>query len=139
MRETLHDLPMNAGRLLVVDGLLGIGAAGALREPIRGAAREINMLRRSRGAYVLAIDAPTGLDAGTGKTDPDAVVADETATVGFVKTGLVTDGAVNHVGKLSVIALPEFAAASAEESPGQARGEVHHRRRLASVAAATPT
>ena len=118
-----HDIPTDGGRLLVVDGLLGIGAAGALREPIKGLACEINALRRSQGAYVLAIDAPTGLDAGTGNTDPDAVVADETATVGFVKTGLVVDGAVDHVGKLGVIALPEFTAAG-RGSPGQERGGV---------------
>ena len=119
-----RDIPPGGGRLLVVDGLLGIGAAGALREPIKGAACEINALRRARGAYVLAIDAPTGLDAETGKTDPDAVVADETLTVGFVKTGLVVDAAVDHVGKLGVIALPQFAAMEKPEPKGQARGEV---------------
>ena len=119
-----RELPPGAGRLLVVDGLLGIGAAGALRDPIRGAAREINALRRSRGAYVLAVDAPTGLDAGTGAADPDAVVADETAAVGFVKIGLIADAAVNHVGKLGVIVLPEFTAAAERGAGRPARGEV---------------
>ena len=123
VRET-RDIPLGAGRLLVVDGLLGIGATGALREPIRGAAREINALRQSRGAYVLSIDVPTGLDARTGQADPDAVVADETAAVGFVKTGLVADQAVNHVGKLGVIALPEFAAPANGGPEATARGEV---------------
>ena len=113
MRE-IRDIPLDAGRLLVVDGLLGIGATGALRDPIRGAAREINTLRQTRGAYVLAVDVPTGLDAGTGKADPDAVVADETLTVGFVKAGLVADEAVDHVGRLGVIALPEFGTAPPE-------------------------
>ena len=118
------DIPATTGRLLVVDGLLGIGATGALRDPIRAAAREINSLRRTRGAYVLAIDVPTGVDAGTGQADPDAVVADETAAVGFVKTGLVADGAVNHVGKLEVIVLPEFAAPGKQVAGGDARGTV---------------
>jgi NAD(P)H-hydrate epimerase len=101
-------LPLVPGKLLVVDGLLGIGATGALREPIRGAAREINALRASHGAYVLAMDLPSGVDAASGATDPDAVIADETVTVGFVKAGLVADEAVNHVGKLTVIDLPAF-------------------------------
>ncbi len=81
------------GRLIIIDGLLGIGAKGELRDPIKSAAREINELRRTRGAYVIAIDTPTGLDAETGAADPDAVIADETLTVGFPKTGLLADPA----------------------------------------------
>ena len=38
------------GRLIIIDGLLGIGAKGELRDPIKSAAREINELRRTRGA-----------------------------------------------------------------------------------------
>jgi NAD(P)H-hydrate epimerase len=34
--------------LVVLDGLLGIGAGGALREPIRGSCREINRLRSEK-------------------------------------------------------------------------------------------
>ena len=40
---------------IVLDGLLGIGAGGALREPIRGVAREINRLREKRNALIFAI------------------------------------------------------------------------------------
>ena len=111
-------------RLIVLDGLLGIGAKGALREPVKAAAREINALRRDRGAYVFAMDVPSGLDAETGTADPDAVVADETLTVGFPKLGLVADGAVNHVGMLHVIELPEFIRAAGEAPDAPARGEL---------------
>ena len=110
--------------LLIIDGLLGIGATGELREPIKSAAREINDLRRTRGAYVVAIDAPTGLDAETGVADPDAVVADETLTVGFPKTGLLADRASNHVGRLNVIVLPEFADGARQAPDAAARGTV---------------
>ena len=113
-----------AGRLFVIDGLLGIGAKGELRDPIRNAAREINELRRTRGAYVLSIDAPTGLDAETGAADPDAVIADETFTVGFPKTGLLTDRAANFVGRLRVIELPEFADGAKQAPDAGARGTV---------------
>ncbi len=112
------------GRLIVIDGLLGIGAKGELRDPIKSAAREINELRRTRGAYVIAIDAPTGLDAETGAADPDAVIADETLTVGFPKTGLLTDSAANFVGRLHVIELPEFAAGVKQAPDAPARGTV---------------
>lgn len=122
--------PARVGRLLVFDGLLGIGARGALREPIREAAREINALRTTRGAYVFAADTPTGLDARTGEADPDAVVADETLAVGFVKTGQLTDPAANHVGGLSVIALPEFAGAQGQAPEGSGRGAVTTRAAL---------
>ena len=110
------------GRLIILDGLLGIGASGALREPIKGAAREINALRETRGAYVFAMDNPTGVDASTGEADPDAVIADETLTVGFPKLGLLADGATNHVGKLQVIERPEFAAAAGSAPDAPARG-----------------
>ena len=121
------------GRLCVLDGLLGIGARGALRDPIRSAAREINDLRQQRGAYVFAVDTPTGLDAATGEADTDAVVADETLTVGFAKTGLLVDPAANHVGKLHVLTLPEFARASEQAPDARDRGEVITRSGLAGL------
>ena len=122
--EQARQVPARTGRLVVLDGLLGIGARGSLREPIREAAREINALRTTRGAYVFAIDVPTGLDAATGESGPDAVVADETLTVGFTKAGLLADPAANHVGKLQVIVLPEFGNASRQAPDAAARGSV---------------
>ncbi|MEQ1859545.1 MAG: NAD(P)H-hydrate dehydratase [Chthoniobacteraceae bacterium] len=96
--------------LVVLDGLLGIGAGGALREPILGACREINRLRRDENAHVFALDLPTGLDGDSGAFDPDAVIADTTLTIGFAKKGLVADTATNHVGRLAVIPLDELTA-----------------------------
>lgn len=90
---------------IILDGLLGTGAGGALREPIRGAARKINQLRATSNAQVFAIDLPTGLDGNTGGPDPDCVVADFTLTIGFAKKGLVADHAANYVGRLAVLPL----------------------------------
>lgn len=131
--EQARCVPAYPGRLLVLDGLLGIGAQGSLRGAIGEAAREINVLRRERGAYVFAADVPTGLDAGAGEAVPDAVVADETLTVGFAKAGLLADQAVNHVGRLQVIELPEFLEASRQAPEASARGEVIVRRTLAGL------
>lgn len=130
-----RTVPSRVGRLCVLDGLLGIGARGALRDPILSATREINDLRHTRGAYVFAIDTPTGLDVATGDTDPDAVIADETLTVGFAKTGLLADQAANHVGKLHVLALPEFAGAARQAPDAPARGEVITKASLAGLLA----
>jgi NAD(P)H-hydrate epimerase len=104
--------------LVVLDGLLGIGAGGALREPIRGAAREINRLRREENAHVFALDLPTGLDADTGEADADCVVADFTATIGFAKRGLVADGATQFVGRLAVLPLADLSARAGSAANG---------------------
>ena len=93
---------------IVLDGLLGIGAGGALREPIRGATQEINRRRAASGARVFAVDLPTGLDADTGAADADAVVADYTLTIGFAKQGLLADSATHFVGRLAVLPLEEL-------------------------------
>ena len=98
------------GPLVVLDGLLGIGAGGALREPVRAAAREINRLRRESSAHIFALDLPTGLDADTGAADPDTVIADFTLTIGCAKVGLLADTATNFVGRLAVIPLAELTA-----------------------------
>src|SRR5256714_9037880 len=109
------ELPLVPGRaearpsgLIVLDGLLGLGAKHLLREPIRTAAQEINRLRREEHAFVFAVDLPTGLDGDTGETDPDCVVADCTITIGNAKHGLVVDSAINFVGRLEIVALADL-------------------------------
>ena len=97
-----------AGPLVILDGLLGVGAKPPLREPIRAACRDINQLRTTKGAYVFAVDLPTGLDTDSGKTDRDCVVADFTVTIGFAKSALVADGALNYVGRIEVVPLDEL-------------------------------
>ena len=94
--------------LIILDGLLGLGAKPPLRDPIRAACRTINHLRANKDAYVFAVDLPTGLDGDSGKTDRDCVVADFTATIGFAKPGLVADHGLNFVGRLEVVQLDEL-------------------------------
>src|SRR5690606_31874693 len=66
--ETLPPSP-SGGPLVLLDGLLGIGASGPMREPLLRLAAEMDALRRNRGACVAAIDLPSGLDADTGEGD----------------------------------------------------------------------
>ncbi len=101
--------------LVILDGLLGIGAGGALREPIRGAAQALNQLSGSTTARVFALDLPTGLDADTGEVDADAVEADYTLTIGAPKKGLLADEAINHVGRLAVLPLAALTAQMTRE------------------------
>ena len=102
------DAYLGTAPLIILDGLLGVGAKPPLREPIRAACRAINQLRATKGAYVFAVDLPTGLDTDSGKADRDCVVADFTVTIGYAKPGLVADDAVNYVGRIEVVPLDEL-------------------------------
>ena len=97
-----------AAPLIILDGLLGVGARPPLREPVRAACRSINRLRATNDAHVFAVDIPTGLDGDSGKVDRDCVVADFTITIGFAKAGLIADGAPNYVGRLEVVPLADL-------------------------------
>lgn len=94
--------------LVLLDGLLGIGARGPLREPLAAMAAEMNDLRRAAGALVVAVDVPSGVDADRGEVHPGAVVADVTLTIGVPKQGLVADAATDHVGRLGLVPLEEL-------------------------------
>ena len=122
-----------AAPLVILDGLLGVGARPPLREPIRAACRAINQLRTTNGACVFAVDLPTGLDTDSGKTDRDCVVADFTITIGYAKPGLVADGALNYVGRIEVVPLDELRPPEAKPkeiiaSPAAFRGLLPRRK-----------
>lgn len=106
----LHPPSSFPSPLVVLDGLLGIGASGDPREPIASAIHEINRLRAHEAAWVLAADIPSGLDADTGLPGRPCVRADATITMGFVKPGLVADSATDFVGRLAVAELPDVCA-----------------------------
>ncbi|HET7458886.1 MAG TPA: NAD(P)H-hydrate dehydratase [Gemmatimonadaceae bacterium] len=79
--------PHGAERL-VVDGLLGTGATGDPRGAVADAIRRVVEMRE-RGATVVALDVPSGLDATTGRLGAPAVTADLTLTFGTLKRGLL--------------------------------------------------
>ena len=91
--------------LLLLDGLLGIGAQGALRDPLLKLAEEMEWLRQHAGARVAAVDLPSGVDPDTGESTPGAVTADATFMIGNPKAGLLTSHAVNAVGSLALVPL----------------------------------
>jgi NAD(P)H-hydrate epimerase len=95
---------------VVVDALLGIGATGELRAPLGewvGAANE-------SGAYLVAVDAPTGIDADTGAVLGVAFDADCTVTFTAPKLGLVQYPGAAFSGEIVVAEIgidPAFADA----------------------------
>ena len=101
-----QGVPQTSGSLILLDGLLGIGATGAPRGVVSELIDEINLVRKERGASTVAVDLPSGLDATSGEIPGACVQADFTVTLGAVKTGLVADTATPVVGRLAVVPLP---------------------------------
>jgi len=97
-----------SGSLLLLDGLIGIGASGPLRAPLDDLARWMNEMRHTQGADVIAMDIPSGLNGDTGEAYDGAVVADLTLTVGVPKVGVLSSKAVNHTGSIETIHLAEL-------------------------------
>lgn len=104
----LDEAPEPAPDTLILDGLLGSGAAGELRPAYAALVQEMNALREaSPRTLLLAVDIPTGLDSRDGSHGAAVVQADVTAAIGCVKPGLLADGAEDAVGRLLTIPLPE--------------------------------
>lgn len=93
------DAAVLAAADLVIDGMVGIGATGALREPMVRLATLIG----SGAATVVAVDIPSGVDASTGEVAGVAVRADVTVTFGALKLGLVVDPGAEHAGHVEVV------------------------------------
>ncbi len=98
----LADLPVDAPLRLVVDALLGIGAARPLGEPLLAGLR----WARERRLPILALDVPSGLDADTGEWVGGVPGALARWTVTFIgdkpglhlRAGLESAGAVRVAG-----------------------------------------
>lgn len=73
---------------LVIDGLLGTGVRGTLREPI-GQAVDLCLAARKHGVPILSIDTPTALDLTSGEPSEPNVHADLTVTFHRPKEGLL--------------------------------------------------
>lgn len=74
---------------VVIDALFGIGLHRELEGEFLRAVSRINALRREQGVKVISVDLPSGLHADTGRMMGDAVIADETVTFQWKKTGMI--------------------------------------------------
>ena len=107
-----HDLK---GPLVLLDGLLGSGASGPLREPLILFANEISSLRNHAGARVAAVDLPSGIDADSGRISPNTVTADVTFMIANAKRGLLSGHAAAAAGALALVAVDPLTAIQAGE------------------------
>jgi len=69
---------------IIVDGILGTGISGDIREPYASAMKFIN----DSNAFKLAVDVPSGLDPDTGNTSNVSVKTDVTVTFHKMKIGM---------------------------------------------------
>ena len=115
---------------VIVDGILGTGASGGLREPAALLVRQLDGLVRDAGRdsvrdagrdsdrapdqasvrcrllrrpAVVACDLPSGVDADTGQVSGPVLTADLTVTFGAAKAGLLAPPGEGHTGTLKVI------------------------------------
>ena len=94
----VHGVPTGREHV-IIDGLLGTGHRGELREPIAAACASL-AIARERGACIVALDVPTGLDATSGEIANGSVAADLTVSFGTYKRGHLIARA--HVGTLQL-------------------------------------
>ncbi|MGC9666656.1 NAD(P)H-hydrate dehydratase [Planosporangium sp. 12N6] len=90
---------------LVVDGILGIGGRGALREDAADLVARATAARGTDGdrPTVVAVDLPSGVDADTGAVPGAAVTADVTVTFGVLKPGLLIGAGAVHSGLVDLV------------------------------------
>jgi len=95
--EILRELaPTFCGADLIIDGLLGTGTQGEIREPYAGVITAVNAARKR----VLAIDIPSGLDCDTGRPLGPTIRAEKTVTMAAVKKGFAEPGAAEYTGEV---------------------------------------
>lgn len=98
---------------ILIDGIFGIGLHREIAGDYRAFIEEAN---RRRHGFVLAIDAPSGINTDTGELMGCGIKADVTITFGRNKTGLVCGAGQNFAGRVLVedIGIPDEAYIEAE-------------------------
>lgn len=109
--------PFRANRLpdddVLIDGIFGIGLHREIAGDYRAFIEEAN---HRRHGFVLAIDAPSGINTDTGELMGCGIKADVTITFGRNKTGLVCGAGQNFAGRVLVedIGIPNEAYIESE-------------------------
>src|SRR5699024_10808409 len=86
---------------VIVDAILGIGTKGMLREPLD----EIVTIMNESASYIISADIPSGLPAGEGMGDFQAVQANETIVAGYPKLSAFLESTSSYYGKWSTVSF----------------------------------
>jgi NAD(P)H-hydrate epimerase len=90
---------------IIIDGILGTGVSGRIREPYCSAIEYVN---RS-DAYIFSVDIPSGLDPNTGMVHDKCVRANATVTFHRIKKGLLNSEKYSGQIHLENIGIPREA------------------------------
>ena len=89
---------------VVVDALLGTGRSRPITGVVRTVLRALSSARAERPSLrLVAVDLPTGLDADTGRADPECIGADVTVALACPKVGYFTGSAARYCGRFEVV------------------------------------
>lgn len=90
-----------------IDGMLGIGARGEIRQPFANWIRILSAERDASSATqkIFAVDIPSGIVADSGQLLGDVLPADVTITMGCLKPGLLLPPAAQLCGEIEVADL----------------------------------
>ena len=95
------------GHAVLLDGVLGTGVQLPLKpelSKVLDAVRNL-LLEMESPPQVVAVDCPSGIDAGSGEAAPQAIPADLTVTMAAAKTGLLSFPAFPLIGALRVVGI----------------------------------
>ena len=101
IEEVTGHIPSARNAVIIVDAVLGTGFTGEVRGLYREAIEWINR----QGAFVAAVDLPSGVDATTGAVGSVAVRAHLTVTMGVGKIGLYVGAGADMSGEVRVADL----------------------------------
>ncbi len=87
------------GATVIVDALLGTGSAPPLRGVLPAWCRSAN----ASGAFIVCADMPTGVDADTGRVDPDGIIGNRTVAFASLKRGHVIYPGADRAGRVVVV------------------------------------
>jgi NAD(P)H-hydrate epimerase len=86
---------------VVLDGVLGTGVRGAVREPAASIIRAAN----AAGRPIVAVDGPSGADFTTGAVEGECIRAELTVSLGWPKLGLLRFPARSYCGELVAVEI----------------------------------
>ncbi|MCP2282650.1 yjeF C-terminal region, hydroxyethylthiazole kinase-related/yjeF N-terminal region [Promicromonospora umidemergens] len=110
---------------VVLDGLVGVGARGALRPPAGGLVRTLVEARETAGElwpYTIAVDIPSGIGVDDGVVLGPVLRADRTVTFGALKPGLLLPPAAHLAGEVELVDVGFPAVSGGEGWAGAAWG-----------------
>ncbi len=102
---TLSAIPEDCHWSLIIDGLFGIGLTRAPEGRYTEWIATANRLASRDGCPLLALDCPSGLNADSGQTPGNTIVASHTITFISGKPGLLTAEGPDHCGEIRIAGL----------------------------------